>query len=438
MNDSFTHEGRVRKDLGMTQTTDANPNDCPASCRADEGAEIGPYSLAAMDLYRRGLTPVPCPSDNGKSVRGAIRGHNKWRSRPPVAWVEKMISRWPRANVGILTGLSGVTVVDVDDPALIASMIGRFGETPLITRTPSGGVHLWYRNAREGCPDLRSSEQLPVDIKGAGGIVIVPPSTRPSGAHAGRSYTFIAGSWDDLGRLPLLRPDALTATGGALMPTALRAIERGRRNKTLLRTLLHEARHCDDFDALLDCAHTIADRQFAPDPDDPFTAAEIRKTAVSAWEYESTGRNWVGREAKVYASASEFAVLATRKNGADAMFLLMRLRLSNWNRPDNLMVVPKAMARTQVIPGWAHGRYRAARDTLVEVGILEVVHEGGHGKGDPRLFRFSTPVVTKGTATGPNIIEHPSPLPAHASFVEEPSVSIEPESPSRRAKIAAA
>jgi hypothetical protein len=42
-----------------------------------------------------------------------------------------MIGAWPTANIGILTGLSQVTVVDVDGPTELAvSMVERFGDTP--------------------------------------------------------------------------------------------------------------------------------------------------------------------------------------------------------------------------------------------------------------------------------------------------------------------
>ena len=104
----------------MAQTLPKLTEDCTASCGAEKGTETGPFALAALELYRFGLAVVPCPfdSDNGKSVKGAVKGHDKWRRRPPVQWVEKMASRWKgNANVGIITSLSNVTVVDVDGPS---------------------------------------------------------------------------------------------------------------------------------------------------------------------------------------------------------------------------------------------------------------------------------------------------------------------------------
>src|SRR5437588_8913304 len=99
------------------------------------------------------------------------------------------------ANIGIGCDLSNVFIVDNDDPTVVHAMIERFGDTPLKTSTPSGGVHLWYRGAGEGCSNLRR-EGLEVDLKGVGGFVVIPPSIRPTGPYAGYAYDFLQGSWD--------------------------------------------------------------------------------------------------------------------------------------------------------------------------------------------------------------------------------------------------
>ena len=66
-----------------------------------------------------------------------------WKRRPGSEFLADMIMTHPDANVGNLTGpMSETTVVDVDDPDLVGTAIERFGNTPVISRTPSGGVHL--------------------------------------------------------------------------------------------------------------------------------------------------------------------------------------------------------------------------------------------------------------------------------------------------------
>ena len=94
------------------------------------------------------------------------------------------------------------------NPNSIEPMRTRFGDTPLITRTPRGGAHLWYR--KDGAVrSILGLEGLKVDIRADGGMVLVPPSRNP---QSGKAYVFERGSWDDLERLPWFRNEALPAT----------------------------------------------------------------------------------------------------------------------------------------------------------------------------------------------------------------------------------
>ncbi|MCV5968553.1 primase C-terminal domain-containing protein, partial [Lactococcus petauri] len=71
-------------------------------------------------------------------------------------------------------------------------------------------------------------------------------------------------------------------------------IEQGRRNKTLHRSLLRHARHCDSVDALRDVAEGINESCFPP-----LDAAEVERVVGSVWRYQVEGRNWAGREPSV-------------------------------------------------------------------------------------------------------------------------------------------
>src|SRR4051794_23544353 len=137
----YVHQGP-----GMAQTIRANLNDCTAPCNTDKGTKIEPFALAALDLCRAGLAVLPVGGDDGKQP---LVAWGKWRKRPGRNFMEKLAQRYVGANVGIITGLSDLTVVDCDAPEAVAAMIERCGDTPLKTSTPSGGVHLWYRSAGE-------------------------------------------------------------------------------------------------------------------------------------------------------------------------------------------------------------------------------------------------------------------------------------------------
>lgn len=363
---------------------------------------------AAMTLARVGLAVLPLGDDDGKKPLVKWRG---WKNRPGQAFLEKLSNKFPDANIGVICGLSGVTVVDIDDASLLSPMIERFGETPLKIGTPSGGVHLWYRSSGEACSALRS-EGLAVDLKGFGGQVAVPPSIRMSGPYAGQKYEFIAGSWADLARLPSIRAGAYPSAEVA--PTQLRAVRQGHRNNVLFRSLLRHAKCCDDIETLFDVAATL-NADFEP----PLSSTEVAKTVVSVWEYESKGRNWVGREQRVYALKSECEALAAHQNGGDGVLLLLKLRMAHWGH-DQFAISPKAMAEAQTIPGWGVKRYRAAIGAITDTALLQKVHRGGSRRGDASLFSFSSFAIQKGARREPNITKTPPPSSLRVVEQKEP------------------
>jgi Bifunctional DNA primase/polymerase, N-terminal len=125
-----------------------------------------PFAEWAVPLAERGLAVIPCPGDDGKSPRGAIKGYHRWEKGPGPDTIRRLAADHGDANIGIITSLSGLTVADVDEGGRDADeIIRRAGDTPLITRTPSGGLHLFYRSNGERSANLRRSG-LAVDVKG--------------------------------------------------------------------------------------------------------------------------------------------------------------------------------------------------------------------------------------------------------------------------------
>jgi len=341
----------------------------------------GPFGACAAALTALGLAVIPVGGADGKKPL------EKWKNRRKLlssAAIAGMSSSFSAANIGVITGPSGVTVVDCDAPEAVAAMIERCGDTPLKTATPSGGVHLWYHANGEHCSDLRQ-QGLAVDVKGIGGFVFVPPSIRPSGTFAGRTYRLQSGSWADLECLPTIRAGALPRRmyQDTESPTPLRAVKKGHRNGTLFRTLLRHALHCDTRDALQDVAETI---NGCCEP--PLSPEEVEKTVASAWHHEQTDQNWVGREARTVFTAAELKVVKQHPHGADALLLLMALRLSHGAR-DGFCVVPKAMARDKVLPRWGKQRYRNASAALIQLGQLRITQRGDRRACDPRKYVFA-------------------------------------------------
>ena len=98
----------------------------------------------------------------------------------------------PNANVAVATGKPGPDVVDVDrkgDRSGFASwnalkQAGLTGEPQAIIRTPSGGMHAYYRGTEQRNGHL--PERL-VDFRSAGGYVVTPPSQ-----VGGRPYAVVS------------------------------------------------------------------------------------------------------------------------------------------------------------------------------------------------------------------------------------------------------
>jgi len=124
-------------------------------------------------------------SSPGKHPR--IRWQRFERERPSEDQVAAWWRRWPDANVGVVTGaVSGVLVLDVDPrhdgTASLALLESRWGPiAPTVADdTGSGGVHLWFHTA----DTLPSGPIAPgCDVKGDGGLVVIPPSLHASGVR---------------------------------------------------------------------------------------------------------------------------------------------------------------------------------------------------------------------------------------------------------------
>jgi len=149
--------------------------------------------LMATAYVRRGWAVVPVRAGAKKPIE------YEWPTlgRRTAAEVQAAWTLYPDANVGILTGLvSGMWVLDVDPQnggmTALAGLVAAYGQLPetYVVRTPSGGLHYYFllpedfepRNAQHG----RRAGRLPVgiDVRGRGGQVVAPPSTRPEGAYS--------------------------------------------------------------------------------------------------------------------------------------------------------------------------------------------------------------------------------------------------------------
>lgn len=360
----------------------------------------GAFTTHGRAYFEAGLAVTPTTGFDGK--RPILKGYHRKLLGPGT--IDKLGVKYPDANLAIVTGLSKVVVIDVDDPSQRALDVAleRFGPSPLIIRTGGrGGHHILYSGNQNLRPhDFRYSEDLLLELKADGNIVITPPSVNP---QTGRNYEFVKGGLDDFARLPPINiatiPGLSSSVGFNSSKASVnkRQIEVGERNKWLFSQCLRHARACDDLDALIDVARTRAEEHFGERMSD----VEIIKTASSAWGYEAHGKNWAAKAAHSTITMMELRRLEER--GSDAVALTLHLRLEHggrMSRGETFALDTRAMERDQTIAGWSRSRYRRAIGRLVAAGIIVVRHRGS-GIGDPSLYCIEMPTERRGPPVAP-------------------------------------
>ena len=235
-------------------------------------------------------------------------------------------------------------------------MLRRFGDTPLLTRTPSGGAHLWYRKVGEvRSGTLRPS--LAVDIKADGGQVIVPPSFN---RQSGRQYVFERGSWDDLDRLPPFRQEALprpmTSAKSSPPPKSTATsgkVGEGMRDTTVFYYAMLQAPHVLSVEDLIVEMQRFNVEHCSP----PLPTRQVEAKARNAWGYEERGENFIGHGGGGGVVPHTVGKdLLSRPHGEDALALLYILKWAHGARVEPFAVCAKAMARDRVIPQWGDPR----------------------------------------------------------------------------------
>jgi hypothetical protein len=103
-------------------------------------ASIDPASMPdvteALRLYDLGLAVVPAVQKDGSPCRG----HHKWATRLPRGKTEWFFPEARGWTIALLPGLCSVllVVVDCDDNPALEEAERRYGQSPIVIRTPRG------------------------------------------------------------------------------------------------------------------------------------------------------------------------------------------------------------------------------------------------------------------------------------------------------------
>ena len=135
----------------------------------------------ALELSAKNIPVFPCRSEGERSkaplTRNGLREASTVPDRIRYWWKQNS-----QAAIGVPTGeVSGVVVLDVD---VRKGKAGRKTLSELnisipatsVAHTPSGGLHYYFANPKEGMRSTAGVLGPGIDTRGDGGYVIVPPS----------------------------------------------------------------------------------------------------------------------------------------------------------------------------------------------------------------------------------------------------------------------
>ena len=135
---------------------------------------------ALMYLNHFDYSVIPICKDSKKPL---IKWEQFQKRHPSESELRKWFKDFNSPNIAIVTGsLSGVSVVDIDEPQGEVEMEQYITDRPPIAITPRAGKHMYFKT-----PNVRVSNNVKVipgcDFRGEGGYIIAPPSDLPSGGY---------------------------------------------------------------------------------------------------------------------------------------------------------------------------------------------------------------------------------------------------------------
>lgn len=218
---------------------------------------------SALNYFKRGWCVIPLhnPVSGGCSCRKQncknpgkhprLPWSNFQSERPDEDRIHSWWQKWPKANIGIVTGaISGIVVLDVDGDVGRGSL--KSHHLPLTPVVVTGkGCHYYFSHPGGTVPN--GVKVLPgVDVRGDGGLVVAPPSLHASG----RRYQWAPGlspDETDLAPCPdwlleLLRPkkQGLARPVEDWRNLVRHGVKEGERNNTIASLAGHLLRHYVD------------------------------------------------------------------------------------------------------------------------------------------------------------------------------------------------
>jgi len=357
----------------------------PTSSKLNHEPTSDIFAEYAPQYFDRNISVIPTGGEDGKRPReqGYMR-YAKEIAGPKTQ--DRWLAKHPNANIGILAGpVSNLTIVDIDDPELLETAVERFGETPVKTKSPSGGAHLYYRY--NGEKSLNRLDGRPIDIRAAGGtpLLIAPPSMH---LKSGKPYSFSEGNIDELDNLPTATPGSLPLVGSISADYDLSVsgmVPEGMRTDKLfaeLRKIVHE---CETPEELQFKAEGLNEALMDP----LLSEADVERQVNGVWKLKLENRVFLPGDRFGVISQEEAKELYEYKPG---LALLIHLRSHHPAHHEFFISSDGLSAPLKMSPNTV----RMAREFLVKLGYLELVEMGkkqrqkdGTVKSTPNIYRLS-------------------------------------------------
>jgi putative DNA primase/helicase len=145
---------------------------------------------AALTIAMSGVRIIPFSPQ-----KKPYAGFTNWAERATTdkEQIRQWWTIWSNSLICAPTGvINSFWVLDIDSGngknglESLAKLEAQFGklESSMVVRTPSGGLHFYFRLLEgQNIPSNASVIAPHIDLRGEGGLIILPPSIRPDGKY---------------------------------------------------------------------------------------------------------------------------------------------------------------------------------------------------------------------------------------------------------------
>jgi hypothetical protein len=277
-----------------------------AALRYAQEFSLAVFPVWHLDRWADGRITCGCRAgadcrDAGKHPKGVLARHGYKDATTNTARITSWWGGRPVPNIACAAGASGLVVVDIDvrnggDNSLSELEARHGGLSPSwMAISGSGGSHCYFRAPAVELRCRDGALGRGIDIKAAGGAVVMPPSAHVSG----RRYSWCEGHapWEiPLAPLPdwIIRALAQPSHGRATPPYRWRDLVRngaveGERNSSLYRLachLFHPPFRGIDFDVALELLSSWNETRNL----EPLDDAEVERAVQSAFDHAQSQR----------------------------------------------------------------------------------------------------------------------------------------------------